>query len=403
MRTPRSVKEIRYPLCLALVAVWPAALHGLGLRIPNQDAEAIARGNAFAASADNPSAIYYNPAGITQLEGQNFQMGMHVISVNSRYRNRATGAETKSKYEMQPVPQFYYTLSPTNSSVSYGVGMYAPYGLGIEWPENSPLRTLSIEGRLMYVTLNPVVAWQIHPTFSLAAGPTVNYAQVKLRQGVAVAGDEFKFKGDDTDFGFSLGARWQPHPKLAFGVSYHSPTTINFGGKSAFIPAPPTPEKAHAKTDFPQFIIGGISYRPTEKWNMEFNIDWTDWDTVDALTFQSATPLPPFQLNWRGSFLYEIGATRYLAGGYFVSAGYFLSENSVPDRNFNPVVPDTTLHVISFGGGHKGEHWNWALVGQLITGPWRTVSGNVAGGPVTADGEYRFFNYALTSSVGYHF
>ena len=149
MRTPRIVKEICSFLCLALAVGWPVSLHGLGLRIPNQDAEAIARGNAFVASADNPSAIYYNPAGITQLEGQNFQMGMHVISVNSRYRNRATGAETKSKYELQPVPQFYYTISPTNSSLSYGVGMYAPYGLGIEWPENSPLRTLIIEGRLM--------------------------------------------------------------------------------------------------------------------------------------------------------------------------------------------------------------------------------------------------------------
>jgi long-chain fatty acid transport protein len=43
-----------------------------GFRLPDQDAFATARGEAFAATADNASAIYYNPAGITQLEGWNF-------------------------------------------------------------------------------------------------------------------------------------------------------------------------------------------------------------------------------------------------------------------------------------------------------------------------------------------
>src|SRR5947207_3345244 len=47
----------------------PMDTGAVGFRMPNQDPEGIARGNAFVATADNPSAIYYNPAGITQLEG----------------------------------------------------------------------------------------------------------------------------------------------------------------------------------------------------------------------------------------------------------------------------------------------------------------------------------------------
>ena len=62
---------------LALFAwvLWVPNAGALGFRIPNQDASAIARGNAFVATADDPSAIYYNPAGITQLEGQHIQAG----------------------------------------------------------------------------------------------------------------------------------------------------------------------------------------------------------------------------------------------------------------------------------------------------------------------------------------
>ena len=57
----------------------------VGLRLPNQDPEAIARGNAFAATADNLSAIYYNPAGITQLEGDQVRAGLYLISANTKY------------------------------------------------------------------------------------------------------------------------------------------------------------------------------------------------------------------------------------------------------------------------------------------------------------------------------
>ena len=71
-------------LLIALYALAPDVVYGLGAAIPNQDAEAIGRGNAFIASASNPSAIYYNPAAITQLDGIQAQFGAHNLAVNSR-------------------------------------------------------------------------------------------------------------------------------------------------------------------------------------------------------------------------------------------------------------------------------------------------------------------------------
>jgi long-chain fatty acid transport protein len=93
---------------VGLLALAPPALVALGFRIPNQDAAAIARANAFVATADNPSALYYNPAGITQLEGHQVQFGMHALSVNSTFVS-PTGVRSKTKGTFQPVPQLYYT------------------------------------------------------------------------------------------------------------------------------------------------------------------------------------------------------------------------------------------------------------------------------------------------------
>jgi len=132
----------------AAVVFAPTALMALGFRIPNQDAAAIARANAFVATADNPSALYYNPAGITQLEGHQVQFGMHALSVNSTFVS-PTGARSKTKGTFQPVPQLYYTYNPKNHPLAYGIGVYAPYGLAIRWPE-----------------ANQSVRWRSMPNFS---------------------------------------------------------------------------------------------------------------------------------------------------------------------------------------------------------------------------------------------
>src|SRR5579862_5314758 len=65
-----------------VLALLPSLAFGYGSRVSNQDAEATARGNAFTATADDPSAIYYNPAGIMQLDGLNTESGMYGIWID---------------------------------------------------------------------------------------------------------------------------------------------------------------------------------------------------------------------------------------------------------------------------------------------------------------------------------
>src|SRR5690242_17942254 len=104
-------KYFRFALLFAMLAQGTMNVRGVGFRLPNQDPEAIARGNAFAATADNPSAIYYNPAGITQLKGQSFSVGMYLVSADTEYTS-PTGVKTGTDGRFQPVPQMYYVYSP---------------------------------------------------------------------------------------------------------------------------------------------------------------------------------------------------------------------------------------------------------------------------------------------------
>lgn len=372
----------------------------LGTRIPNQDAEAIGRGNAFAATADDPAAIYYNPAGITQLEGQNIQIGsLFYLDVDADYVS-PSGKKFQNRRSIIPVPQLDYVYTPDSFPLSFGLGVYAPFGLKMQWPDDAPFRNAGLEAQLTYTTINPVVAWKPIDSLSIAAGPTFNYSEAELLQGILISPLQLYFKGHDWAYGFNAGIMWQPHPMWSFGAKYFSATTMDYRGTASFnpnLPILPPPTGTTTHLDFPQMISGGISFRPTTNWNFEVDIDWTDWDRVKSAVIDGIGTLP---LNWESSFFYEFGVTRQLGSGYYLSAGYFFSEASTPERSYTPLVPDTNLHVGSLGVGRHGKHWNWALAGQIIGGAYRTVADSI---DPSVNGRYRLFTPTVSFSVGYHF
>ena len=394
----------RLTALLAAIVLCPVPAGADGYRLPNQDPEAIARGNAFVATADNPSAIYYNPAGITQLEGHNLRAGVYFLLPGVSFQS-PSGATDRTRSEINTVPQFYYVFAPQDFPLAFGLGVYCPYGLSAEWDQPNPFRTVAEKGSLTYVTINPVVAWKVDKTLSLAIGPTINYSQASFERGIGILpNDQFNVSGDGWAPGFNAGLRWEPLPMWAFGLNYRFATTVDYSGTSSSTPSPPLPasRSSEASIRFPQFAVAGISFRPTEKWNIEFDLDWADWGYVKGITFTgTAFGNQALPLNYRSSLMYEFGVTRKLPRGYFVSLGYFFSENSSPSKNFNPILEDSDLHLGGLGFGRKGKRWDWAVAYQFGYNPSREVSNDQTS--PQANGAYHIFNNALNVSATFKF
>ena len=411
------MKPTRSLLCAAsILALSAPAAFSLGFRIADQDAEATARGNAFAATADNPSAVWYNPAGITQLEGTRALLGSYAITLRERVDPAAPGAEafSNTNHELQFAPHFFVTTKAKDSRFAFGLGVYAPYGLGMEYPDDTPFRTTARKAKVMYVAINPVIAWKICDQLSVAAGPSVNYGNAELQYGVLAPGDTFKFRGDGISWNFGMGVLWNPHRMHHFGLTYHTATSIDFSGHTTLhtdpftvqTPFGPFPvagidRREEASTTFriPQNIVFAYSFRPTPDWNFEVNADWTDWHQLKTFTLHQSTSgdiAIPF--NWQSSWFWEFGITKKFAHGWQASVGYIWSENSVSNDSFNPIVPDSNRHVLSAGFGQKLEHFNWNVAYQWAYGPTRTIAQGS-----TADGTYRAQGNAVSLTLGYDF
>ena len=73
----------RRPLLLLLLI--PASAHAGGFEIPDNGTRALGRSGAFAVRADDPSAIYYNPAGLTRLERPTVLFNLNIVNLDYRF------------------------------------------------------------------------------------------------------------------------------------------------------------------------------------------------------------------------------------------------------------------------------------------------------------------------------
>jgi long-chain fatty acid transport protein len=381
-----------------LAALSPSSAFGLGISLPDQDAFATARGNAFVATADDPAAVYYNPAGISQLEGMNTSIGAYGIVYGSTFKG--DGEKINSKSEWEVLPQVFSTISIPKAHLTLGLGTYSPYGLRFEWPSTAPFAAEGETGQVSYYTVNPVVAYQICKTLSIAAGPTLNYSEVDLKE--LPFGFVNHFRGRDIDVGYNAGILWHPLPQHSFGVTYRSSTDMNYEGHASNpLTGFSQNGSAQANFHFPQTLDFGYSFRPTEKWNFEADGVWTDWSQLNTVNVNPYAALgDALAFDWKPSWMLDFGATRYFGDGWRASAGYMYSMNSVPTSTFNALVPDSDRHIFSVGIGKKYKQFSWDAAYQLAWGPSRSVSGDDF---PPADGSYQFLSHALTINFGYRF
>lgn len=185
-----------------IVSLITTTAGAIGVYVPDQDAEAMARSDAFIAKADDPAAVFYNPAGLTQLSGWTASGTLYGIQIDSQYRGLGSADSANKIYLL---PQAYLGFHPTNRPVAFGIGVYTPFGLGGDYGNTSPLRPVIIEDSLQFSTISGVASWEILPGLSVGAGPVFNFGSLDIEQGLAPVnrGDWAKFDGSGNSPGAS--------------------------------------------------------------------------------------------------------------------------------------------------------------------------------------------------------
>jgi len=386
---------------LATLAL-PGIAGAAGYYLPNQDAFATAKGNAFVATADTAAAVHYNPAGLTQLDEAEAQINIYSINLGNEVTTASGTFGAKS--EWQAAPSIYFG-QPIYDDLAWGFALTSPFGLGTEWGQGSPFRTVVTEARLAYARASVALAYDLTDTISVGISGSADYADLTLEQGIGVAPLDFlRFEGDGTTVAGAVSVLWKPHEQHAFGFTATSSTSMDLSGKvySNILGSGP------AEIDFvtPMRLAGGYSFRPAPGWNLEANVEWLDWDSLNALWLRSpalpggATGVP---FHWKSMFIYEAGVSYTMDNGYSFAVGYDYNSNAQPDTFFNPAVSDADRHWFNAGFGRKCDHWGWFLAYQFgysnrdVTGALPTPAGQ------SSNGKYESRHHSVSLSCNYRF
>ena len=373
----------------------------LGFRNPDQGARATGQGEAFVAQADDASAIYYNPAGLTQQKGTELTSGSYLDISAFQFRGAANVDHSSFSF----LPQLYLAtdFGKSNSPWRVGLGFNVPFGskinLGSGYFSNQVIRS-----SLAVYNIAPSVAYRFNEHFSLGVDLNVYHGETMFEQKIKVPliGDTvYHFQGQGDAVGATVGALYKFNDRHTLGAVYRSPFTINFADSAALRPGyPNTP--AAASINFPQSVAIGYAYRPVAKLKLEVDVEWTNWDPIKTVQVNAGPLSGPAVYNWRDSFYYEFGAQYELNEHWTARAGYIFSENTVPDQQFFAGgVPDADRHVLSVGLGYGTKRLQVDVAYQYSFTVCRTVTGSPNGG--LDDGKWTTDGHAICVTSTLHF
>jgi len=328
-------------LLLFLVGVNTSA-YAEAFRILDQSAAATGQGTAFAAQADEPSAVYFNPAAMTKLPGIQVSTGILFLNGDINF-TPTTGPMVEGDFGSAianpPPTNLYITANlgdlgfSSFKKVTLGMGVNSPFGNLTNYPTSGSLSPVLTSSAAPIVDFKPTLAIEINEILFIGFGldiytflDAIGEGHVEFQQsgsdlvafGLATsATDKIELNGTDTALGFNVSllftplrnARGQPILNLAF--VYRSHTELELEGQfinqtTGLILG------SKASLNLPQIFTTGVAVWPIRnaqrEWKIEFDLDYADWTSFKNLDITLSNGLVlPKPRNWLPAYILMLG------------------------------------------------------------------------------------------------
>ncbi|GAB4165674.1 MAG: outer membrane protein transport protein [Rhodocyclaceae bacterium] len=361
-------------LPVLVAAAFSGACLASGFQLVEQNASGL--GNAYAgtaAVAQDASTIFFNPAGMTLLpQGKSFALGVDAIQPSATFHNggsvpatvvgvpaltRPLGGEGGDAGDLAFVPHGYFAMS-LNPNLSIGFGVSAPFGLKTEYTPDWMGRFLAIKSDVKTVNLNPSVAYKVSDKLSLGLG--VNYQKIdaELTNMVNLGASETlaTIQGDDTGWGYNLGALFQPSASTRIGLAYRSEIKYHVTGNiSAPAPVPLLNQPVTLDIKLPDTFTLSAVQQLNDRWEMLGDLSWTGWAKIPELRILTSTgaTLSVTQENWRNTWRVAFGGNYKWNDQAKLRFGLAYDQTPVKDEFRTPRLPDSNRFWVALGAQYK--------------------------------------------------
>ena len=352
-------------------------------------------GNAFAgagASGDDPSILYFNPAGISLFDTPQTQGGVSLIVPRAEFSpttvtdgtgGTITGSDGGDAGQPAGVPSAYL-VAPVSDRVNVGLGLNVPFGLVTSYDDDWVGRYHAITSQLDTVSVTGVASLKISDSLNIGLGPTLTYAKTRLTNAIDFgticvgslgaatcsglgalpqsADGGADLEGDDWGWGATAGILYEPVKGTRIGLSWRSQTKLTAEGDADFtVPDSAsvlTASGAFTDTDvsgtitLPETIGLSVHHDINDEWAVMGDLVWTAWSRFEELRFEFANPAQPDSVtpeNWNDTFFMSVGATWRPSEEWILRAGLAYDQSPVDDNFRTPRIPDQDRYWVAFG------------------------------------------------------
>lgn len=368
---------------LVFLGAAASTVHAAGYALIEQSITGLGRAfSGSAAVADDASTIFFNPAGLAQLDSAELNLGMNFIAPYSRFDNQGStlpnddplnGGNNGNATDSALLPNFYYA-HPVNDRLVLGLGIGAPFGLVTDYSDDWVGRYHARKSDLKTININPSFGFKATDKLSLGAGVNLQYADIELSQAVDFGAGlgmpqsldgQAKVLADDWSWGYNLGLMYQFNEATRAGLSYRSKITHDLKGKGEFrIPDGAEPVanaigardgKAGGRVTLPETVSLAIHHQLNIKWAIMADATWTRWSRFDALVIESDAPALNSEKSqdWDNAMRYGLGVEYSHNDKLSMRAGVAYDETPIPNaQRRTPRIADNDRKWIAFGASY---------------------------------------------------
>ncbi len=373
-----------------------------------QGMKAMGLGGAFVGLADDPTALYYNPAGITQLDGKFnfattytfgvFHPKLHDPKIVDLYGVTRLQSGTKEQdWRWAQIPSMYFTYK-INDKFTAGFAFFAPFGTATDWTHTWIGRYFSDKIDLKTYDFNPTIAYKINDKFSVAVGINYVYGDVTIKKSISfpmIAAQapglsqaqtlslynlfynrsydaDLKLSGDtgssSRGWGYNIGILYKPNSEWQIGMIYRSEVNLDFDGTATYsyqpgaiaLGAPAVLKKSDisASIKLPDYLALGIVNKSFKNWTLLFDFYWTGWSDYKSLDVKfkdfagNKNYIAKTPKNWNDVIAIRLGA-EYQYNNWAFRAGYMHDESPTKDATRGPELACSDRNDFTLGVGYK--------------------------------------------------
>ncbi len=369
------------------VALPAARLEAAGFALFEQGSKGNAMGGAFAATADDPSAMFYNPAGNAFIDEFTMVGGAFLVfRPTARLDGQNPYPGDGYSASMSKTPYWFghgYGVLSLSKDVKLSAGFWSPNGLGVPWQNPDTFRGRFISQRvdLRQLAVSAQLAWKLSDDIAIGGGPELRFTDVKLAQNISavnpftqrvvdIAHTSIISTGDPVKVTWTAGLLVKPCDRLRFGVSYHAHVDVGITGYAQFGQIPSgnaqfdaavaqelpfgkqTP--AHTNLQFPAVAAAGLAYEATPKLTLEVDGNYVTWKVFDQ-TVLSIDGLPDTVLphGWQNTWAFRAGALYKPSTAAWIAAGFLYDQTPQPSFDAGPFLPDNNRTGVTVGAGFR--------------------------------------------------